>query len=153
MSNVLERHRGISEMEFYVTAINIRHELTTFLMCEKNVPKRWRSVYTYPVINLSQAQIDLIIKANGVFTFKPEQVEYRKALQRECIAYCDIIFERLQSMMVDLWWDVLHRPDDDSDKTRIQKFIDNMGKLLVFEEDRLRRWRNSTKLLRRKQSP
>lgn len=32
MSNVLERHRGISEMEFYVTAINIRHELTTFLI-------------------------------------------------------------------------------------------------------------------------
>lgn len=76
MSNVLERHRGISEMEFYVTAINIRHELTTFLMHEKNVPKRWRSVYTYPVINLSQAQIDLIIKANDVFAFKPEQVEY-----------------------------------------------------------------------------
>lgn len=44
MSNVLERHRGISEMEFYVTAINIRHELTTFLMHEKNVPIPYKAV-------------------------------------------------------------------------------------------------------------
>lgn len=87
MSNVLERHRGISEMEFYVTAINIRHELTTFLMHEKNVPKRWRSVYTYPVINLSQAQIDLIIKANDVFAFKPEQVESIVRLYRENVSH------------------------------------------------------------------
>lgn len=150
MSNVLERHRGISEMDFYVTAINIRHELTTFLMREKNVPKRWRSIYTYPIINLSQAQIDLIVDANNIFAFKPEQVEERKAKQQICINYCDRIFERLQAMMVDLWWDVLHRPDDDADKIRIQKFIDNMGKLLVVEEDRLKGWRRSTKLLQRR---
>lgn len=150
MSNVLERHRGVSEMEFYRTAVEIRHELTTFLMREKNVPKRWRSIYTYPIINLVQAQIDLIVKANNIYPFNAEQVEERKAIQQSCIDYCDLIFERLQSLMADLWWDVLHRPDSDSDKIRIQRFVDNMGKLLLYEEDRLKGWRKSTKLLRRK---
>jgi hypothetical protein len=149
MSNVLERHRGISEMEFYRTAINIRHELTTFLMREKNVPKRWRSIYAYPIINASQAQIDLIVKANNIYPFKEEQVEERKHLQQGCIDYCDIIFERLQALMQDLWWDMLHRDNGDSDKKRIQNFIDSMGCMLVYEEDRLKGWRKSTKLLRR----
>ena len=150
MSNVLERHRGMSEMEFYRTATEIRHELTTFLMREKNVPKRWRSIYAYPIINLVQAQIDLILDANDIYPYKTEQVEERKAKQQMCIDYCDRIYERLQAMMQDLWWDVLHRPDDDSDKIRIQKFIDNMGKLLLYEEERLKGWRKSTRLLRRK---
>lgn len=44
MSNVLLRHRGISEMEFYKTADTIRGELTRFLMNDKYVPKKWRFV-------------------------------------------------------------------------------------------------------------
>ena len=44
ISNVLARKRSVSVLEFYKNAQEIRSTLTRFVMNEKHVPKRYRTV-------------------------------------------------------------------------------------------------------------
>ena len=52
MSNVLRRNRSVSDAEFIHTAQNIRAEVTRLVMNEKVIPKRYRYVYSIPIIDL-----------------------------------------------------------------------------------------------------
>ncbi|HBU12709.1 MAG TPA: hypothetical protein DEB31_08290 [Clostridiales bacterium] len=54
MSNVLMRKRSISGLEFWKNGADIRAHLTRFLMNEKNVPKRYTYVFTFPGIDLGR---------------------------------------------------------------------------------------------------
>ena len=48
--SVLKSRRERSEMQFFQTAVDIQNELIQFCMEEKNVPKKYRFVYTIPII-------------------------------------------------------------------------------------------------------
>ena len=153
MSNVLERLRGISEMEFYQNAIKIRHEMSRFLMSEKNMPKRWRSVYAYPIINKVQEMIDTIIDANRIVAYSPELLNARKQGFQDAIESTDKIFERLQGAVQDVWWDMLHSEPGSSgyqNRLRIEKHVAEIGVLLEYEERLLKGCKYKSKLVKRK---
>ena len=153
MSNVLERFRGISEMEFYQNAIKIRHEMSHFLMSEKNMPKRWRSVYAYPIINKVQEMIDTIIDANRIVAYSPELLNDRKQGFQDAIELTDKIFERLQGAVQDVWWDMLHSEPGNpgyQNRLRIEKHVAEIGVLLEYEERLLKGCKYKSKLVKRK---
>lgn len=141
MSNVLARKRGISEMEFYNNAREIRAELTRLLMNEKIVPKRWRPVFTYPTIDLIKQLFSCMVQANGIYPYKPEQVEERKRLQQYCIGYCEDIFDQLQYMIETLNYQEINT------ENQLHKRIEYVCNLLEREEILLAGWKKSTKLL------
>ena len=64
--SVLKNKRGESQMEFYHTATLARAELTKFVMNDSIVPKRWRPVFTFPIIEKVIALIDNITAANTI---------------------------------------------------------------------------------------
>jgi hypothetical protein len=152
MSNVLERFRGLSGMEFYTNACNMRREIEYFLMNEKNVPKRHRSNYSYPIINSVNAMIDAVVLANKIYPYTPERVNDKKDLFQQAIDYIDIIYERFQGAMQDMWWQVLHTPPDQPGYKRrleIEAEIEKIGAMLVVEENTLKGCKEKVKLLKR----
>lgn len=153
MSNVLERFRSTSEMEFYQNAVKIRHEVSHFLMNEKNVPKRWRSVYAYPTIGMVRDMIHQIKRANRIYAYSPELLHDRKQGFQIALDSLDDIYEEIQGAMQDVWWDTLHiEPGNPGykDRIRIEKHVEEIGKLLEYEERLLKGCKSNSKLLKRK---
>ena len=153
MSNVLERFRSVSEMEFYRKGQDILHETRTFLMNEKNVPKRSRALYAYPIINMVQSMIEASVTANRIYAYKPEELERRKRLFQISIEYVDTIYLRLQSAMTDLWKDTLccelGNPKY-NERLRIEMHIGIIGTLLIEEEKLLKGCKAKSKLLKQR---
>ena len=152
MSSVLERFRNISEMQFYETAQTIRHEIRTFLLNDKNIPKKYRSIYTYPIFNLVQEMIDYMVEANSIYTFTTDKVIERKQKFQNSINCIDKIYERLQGAIADVWWETLHsNPGDPGFARRLQleDHICKIAVLLVEEEKLLKGCKEKTKLLNR----
>ena len=151
MSNVLVRFRKTSDMEFFNTGQDLLHEIRSFLMNEKVIPKRQRMIYTYPIINMTQNMIDLFVKANKIYAYTPEQVQQRKALFQAAIECLDPIYLRLQSAINDLWKDTILVTDKSdaryNNKVRINKHIATITDLMIREEDLLRGCKRKTKLL------
>ena len=153
MSNVLERFRSISDMSFYVTGQAILHETRSFLMTDDVIPKRERSIYTYPIINMVQAMNDTAMAANKIYAYTMEDMIRRKQMFQASLDYIDPIYLRIQSAMNDLWKDVLCCPAGDSrfaKRARLEAHIGTIGGLLIDEEALLRGCKNKTKLLHRK---
>ena len=65
--SVLKRNRSESQLEFYNTATKVRAELTRFVMNEKVVPKRWRPVFTFPMVEHLIKLFDSITAANTIY--------------------------------------------------------------------------------------
>ena len=70
--SVLKNKRSESQLEFYHTATLIRKELTRFVMEEKIVPKRWRPVFTFPMVEKVIRLIDYITAGGGAPTGLPD---------------------------------------------------------------------------------
>lgn len=96
MSNVLMRKRSISELEFWKTGSEIRAALTRFLMSENNVPKRWRSVFTFPGIDLARRLMEEVTAANTIYPTNAAELEQRRLHQTEAIVVCERIVQHLQ---------------------------------------------------------
>lgn len=67
MSNVLRRNRATSEVEFIHNATRIRREITSMVMNEKVFPKRYRFVYSIPMIDLCR---ELVKNANTYYNMR-----------------------------------------------------------------------------------
>ena len=100
MSNVLKRKRSISETEFLHQAQLIRTEVTRLVMNEKVIPKKYRYVYSIPIIDICR---NLNKNANTYYNCNGEDDESfflynrkREALynMRDC---CNDILSELQS--------------------------------------------------------
>lgn len=52
MSNVLRRNRATSEVEFIHNAVAIRNNITSMVMNEKVFSKKYRYIYTVPMIDI-----------------------------------------------------------------------------------------------------
>lgn len=127
--SVLKRNRSESQLEFFNTATQIRVELTRFVMNEKIVPKRWRPVFTFPMVNLLTKMINSITAANTIYPQSLREAEKRREYQTEAIITVEQIFQHLHYMIATLSVDV-------------NKFRP-ITKLLVKEGQLLRGWRKA----------
>ena len=149
MSNVLQRFQGISEMEFYQNATVLYKNLSRFLMSEKNIPKRWRFVHVYPILDIMNELFDCMVEANDIYPYNEQELNRRKGLQDKCIKICDIIYERLQRIIDTVLWEKLHQDRDSAERVRIEGWLTTLGNLLDREIPLLKGWKKSTKLLER----
>ena len=96
---VLKNKRGESQMEFYHTATLARAELTRFVMNDDIVPKRWRPVFTFPIIEKVIALIDNITAANTIYPQSMHEYEMRRDYQNKAIITVEQIIQLLQFML------------------------------------------------------
>lgn len=127
--SVLKNQRSQSKLEFYHTAILIRNELTKFVMNEKIVPKRWRPVFTFPIIDKGILLVDNITAANTIYPQNMHEAERRRDYQTNAIIVIEQIVQLLQYMLTTLNLD----PD---------KF-QPVTEMLLKESALLRGWRKS----------
>ena len=154
MSNVLKRFQGISEMEFYHTADDLRTELSSLLYRDKVVPKKYRTNVTYRAIDAVNRMMALMHKANRIYAYTPEAVSRRKALQQSCMECLDEITEVLQYAIRNVWWQKLHAVNQKTGEPTIERqhlelHLTDIGNLIEREEQLLRGWKRSTKLLKK----
>lgn len=100
--SVLKINRSESQMEFYHTATLARAELTRFVMSENIVPKRWRPVFTFPIIEKVIALIDNITAANTIYPQNMREYEMRREYQTKAIINVEQIIQLLQFMLTTL---------------------------------------------------
>lgn len=100
MSNVLRRKRSISEVEFLDKAKRIRTEITRIAMNEKAIPKRYRFVYSIPMIDICR---DLMKNANTYYNCVGEDDDHFHLYERKRTALenmldcCSNLLSELQS--------------------------------------------------------
>ena len=97
--SVLKNKRSESQLEFYHTATLIRTELTRFVMNEKIVPKRWRPVFTFPMIEKIIKLVDYITAANTIYPQNLREAERRRDYQTQAIITVEQIVQLLQYML------------------------------------------------------
>lgn len=100
--SVLKNKRSESQLEFYHTATLIRKELTQFVMNEKIVPKRWRPVFTFPMIDKVIKLFDYITAANTIYPQNLREAERRRDYQTQAIIVVEQILQLLQYMLTTL---------------------------------------------------
>lgn len=100
--SVLKNKRSESQLEFYHTATELRTELTRFVMNENNVPKRWRPVFTFPMIDKLHALFDHITAANTIYPTCMREYDMRRDHQTAAIITVEQIIQLLQYMLMTL---------------------------------------------------
>lgn len=127
--SVLKNKRSQSSLEFYHTATVIRAELTRFVMSEKNIPKRWRPVFTFPMVEKLHRLFDYITAANTIYPTNEHEAELRRDYQTRAIIIVEQIIQMLQYMITTLQIDI--------DK------LQPVTELLLKESALLKGWRKS----------
>ena len=138
MSNVFRRLRSLTGLEFMDLSVEIHVELLRFMMREENVPKRYRFVYTMPILACETIMRIYMTQANSIFPTNDEQVEDRKRLAQKSINFCEVVIRLLQDMVF-----ALDSPDKTIDK------LDKIGEMLLRESELLRAWKKSTKIIKK----
>lgn len=137
MSNVLSRKRGLSELEFWKNANEIRAVFTRYLMNEKHVPKRWRPVFTFPGIDYARRLMEEVTAANSIYPTNETELAQRRYHQNEAIVAVEQIIQHAQWMIETL------------DGVKVSDF-EYLGELLFKETALLKAWRKSNKVLPQK---
>ena len=100
--SVLKNKRSESPLEFYRTATLIRTELTRFVMSDNVVPKRWRPVITFPMVEKVIKLLDYITAANTIYPQSLREAERRRDYQTQAIIVVEQILQLLQYMLTTL---------------------------------------------------
>ncbi|MCC8068706.1 MAG: hypothetical protein LIO71_02945 [Ruminococcus sp.] len=101
MSNVLKRNRAVSNSEYITKARVIREEITSLVMNEKIVPKRYRYAYSIPMIDLCR---NLTHNATTYYNCIGDDDEFFTLYQRKMEALrnmydcCDNLLDELLSL-------------------------------------------------------
>ena len=99
MSNVLSRHRSLSELEFWKNATEIRADITRYMMNEKKVPKRYKFVFAYPGIEYARQLMEEITAANTIYPTTEAELTKRREHQTAAIIACEKINQHMQWMI------------------------------------------------------
>ena len=83
----------------YLLSTLIRAELTRFVMNEKIVPKRWRPVFTFPMVEKIIKLIDYITAANTIYPQNLREAERRRDYQTQAIITVEQILQLLQYIL------------------------------------------------------
>lgn len=127
--SVLKNMRSQSQLEFYHTATVIQSEITKFMMNEKNIPKRWRPVFTFPMVEKVISLIDNIVAANSIYPINEHEAVMRRDYQTRAIITVEQILQLLQFLLSTL----------ETNPDKLQPIVE----LLVKESNLLRGWRKS----------
>lgn len=100
-------------------------------MNEKNVPKRWKFIFTFPLIKKGQKLVDMIAAANAIFPKNEHEYQLRKDYQQQGLIIIDQILQELQFML-----DMLSINPD-----KMQTIVE----LCIKETKLLKSWRTSDK--------
>lgn len=143
MSSVLSRKRGISSMEYYKCADELRNTLMSALMNENITPKRWRPIFTYPISDRFDDLFGHLIAANNAIPYTPELLAERKRLQQYALNDLERIDDKLQQMLSQLYYGKIDA--DHAMPTQLEK----AGDLIDRTDMLIRAWRNSTKIIKK----
>lgn len=137
--SVIKNQRKLSELTFFMVAQDIRKAIANFVMNEKYIPKRKRTLYADPAIELAHDLVQNVVSAN---TFIPQNLhEYEKRRDYQDEAILDV------AKLLDL---LLFMRDTLSVSLDTLK---PMIEMLVRENSLLRGWRRSDKRFRDKFDP
>ncbi len=85
-------------MQFFQTAVDIQDELIEFCMNENNIPKKYRFVYTMPIIEHGQQLVNDVVDANTIYVKTNEDAIDRRRYQQKASGECEKILQKLQSL-------------------------------------------------------
>ncbi len=125
MSNVLRRNRATSEVEFIHNAARIRKEVTSMVMNEKVFPKRYRFVYSIPMIDLCR---ELIRNANTYYDCVGEDNDESFLYNRKKVALMN---------MYDCCEDILAEMQDARERLHIKMSVRERVVGLIVDEEEL----------------
>lgn len=125
MSNVLRRNRATSEVEFIHNAMRIRKEITSMVMNEKVFPKRYRFVYSIPMIDLCR---ELVKNANTYYNCVGEDDNEAFLYKRKKKALMN---------MYDRCEDILAEMQDARDRLHIKMSVREQVVGLIVDEENL----------------
>lgn len=125
MSNVLRRNRTTSEVEFIHNAMRIRKEITSMVMNEKVFPKRYRFVYSIPMIDLCR---ELVKNANTYYNCVGEDDNEAFLYKRKKKALMN---------MYDRCEDILAEMQDARDRLHIKMSVREQVVGLIVDEENL----------------
>ena len=137
MSNILERNRSLSELEFFKNALEIRVEFARYLMNEKKVPKRWKFYITTPGMKLLMKLVDELTAANTIYPTNEAELEQRRYHQNNALIACEQIIQLIQFMVETL------------DGVSLNDFK-LLGPKLIKESTLIKAWRKQNKVLTQK---
>ena len=135
MSNVIRRRRKETGLEFWDVSVELTAAIIRFVMNDKNVPKSYRFVFSFPIIEIARDMRKAIVCANTIYPCTEHDLQRRRDHQQDAINACENIIQALQDML-----EVLTGIDIDR--------LDRIGELLMKESTLLRAWRKSTKLMK-----
>lgn len=133
MSNVFAKNHTPTGNEFYEKAIYIKRELTRLVMNEKVVPKRYRFVYSIPIINKTNDLMNWITAEITLYPTSESLVEKKKDIWYQALICNEQLIQMIQDMIYVL-------PTANPDK------FESVGTALIEESKILRECRKNTKL-------
>ena len=99
MSSVHKRLRKETELQFMKSAWELQFELTTFIMREKNLPKKWRLIIAQPIIAKVDELVDNLNFANCIYPTRINDAILREQYQQKAIANCWQLQNKLVRMI------------------------------------------------------
>lgn len=106
MSSVLARKRGVSCMEFYRSADELRTVLMRALMNDNITPKRWKPIFTFPVAEMLDDLFGHIFAAYNIYADTVEKVAEKRRFQSYALNDLDRIDDKLQQLLTHLYYRV-----------------------------------------------
>lgn len=149
MSSVLARFRHISDMEYYQTAIDIRHEISVFLRSDKNVPRRYTDLYVTPIIKRARLLTDYVVAIFYCYPDSQEKLDQRREYMDKAISIVRNLEQCIQELEEDLWFEILRQYEGSKDRKRIEYHVADISKLLHKEEELLKGLKNKSRILDR----
>lgn len=133
MSNVFAKYHTPTGNEFYDKALYIKRELTRLVMNEKVMPKRYRFVYSIPIINKVTELLGWITAEITLYPTSEALVEKKKEIWYKALICNEQIIQMIQDMIFVL-------------PTVIPEKFEQVGEALIEESKILRECRKNTKL-------
>ena len=135
MTNVFERNRKETKLQFYINALDLQVEITKYVMRENVVPKKWRYAIGYDLIRKTDWLVDFITMANSIYPTNWREMFLRKILQTLAIALCFRIQNKLILM------------EKCIETVKIEQ-MDRIIELVVHEMELLKAWKKSNKIIK-----
>lgn len=132
MSNVHKRFRVDTKIQFLFNAQNLQIALTTFLMKDKNIPKKYRLMLAVPMIEKVDELVDNLVYANSIIPTNSMEYEQRLLHQNNAIANCRQIHNKLFRMVMCV------------DSIKVEK-LEQIAELLESTDNLIRAWKKSDK--------
>lgn len=132
MSNVFSRYHKKTGVEYWDNLVEIEIMLTRFLMNDKNIPKSYRFVYTFPILQMLGRMWFYIEIVYRTYPNTPELLEKKKKAIDTALNFMETVISRLQMAVFTVCIDV--------------NKMDTLGDLMEKESAMLRNVHKNCKL-------